>query len=160
MRKISYIILFFPLLVGCSVWYSIFPNDLPVDKELLNFAEDIAEHPEKIKNLGKYYPQYYNPDWFYKKLLDSNYIEDIIKYINQYVNKNGCGYSSFRYQKVQPFINDYQQRFCKCKIDSNSQYSFFLYKMKIGLDFHFLKNDNKYFLMGIFKNRIGIDDPD
>ncbi len=142
-------------LSGCS-FLSIYvcPDSVTVEKELKNFAYDIAKHPDKLSDLQKNYPQYFDPECMYSHMKDSVKVKELIHYIETDLKKECFWYSFSIYLNDMPYIEKSQSN---CGIDSSNYYSFHLIKRKTGLVFDFYRKDKRYYLLGINKFFWGID---
>ncbi len=121
-----------------------------IPENLRNFALDVSRHPEKIKNLKFYYPEFYNPDCYYKRMQDTNITNETINYINLDFNSEDvkihyelCGTGRVYFEDVK------KNGFCNCKIDSSNVSIVYLIKERFIIQFEFIKCDSMYKIFNI-----------
>ncbi len=143
-RQLLFKALFLLLLFGCSS----VDNNIP--ENLKSIALDISRHPEKICNLKYYFPDLYNPDCYYKKMLDTNEINELINYINLDYNSDESKYYFEKYESDNVYLARIKKDgICNCNVDSINIIRFHLIKKKYRIGFDFVKCDSMYKIFNI-----------
>jgi len=122
-----------------------------LDSILIEFARDVIENPEKLFNLEGNYPEFYNEDFIdNKSLRDSIHIRRLIDY---YING-----SYKKKEKSERIIIENESRSSLAKytqinkiknIKDSNILQFSLIKDLVGINFLFIKSEDKYYICTI-----------
>ena len=138
MKKIISLIILLFFISSC--------ND-EIDDKLKSFVYDLIENPEKIINLNKFYPNYYNYEFSYKGLFgDSIQLKRIENNLRAYFNKND---NNFKIKKINDssIIDIFKKQ--GYSITKENCYSYNFQQKLNEIYIIFRKENNQYFIFFI-----------
>ena len=156
MKKALLIILIMIIFNACLTLE--LPDQILYDHGVVDFAIDIAQNPEKLYDLQKYYPQFYDEKYLHTSLKDTvlegnklKYTGSLTEWINKIVNQ-----FSLVDEEISPFklginhvvIEQINNRWgTNYNFEGKELYALCLFKEdhKFGLKFRFVRSDTTKF---------------
>jgi hypothetical protein len=146
MKKILCFCLIVFSLASCRTYY------IKVDKRLESFANDVIEHPEKLRDIKNNYPEYYNEKYIDESLLTSSYVSRLISYINNEYKKIDEGIiicdASYSNASIK-YLNSISRKKYDFTSDEVIGFAFYKEKANRGVEFAIIHPDSSHFY--IFK---------
>ncbi|MFA6571310.1 MAG: hypothetical protein WCT77_08740 [Bacteroidota bacterium] len=144
MKKIFLLLALLLILGGCRTYESAF------DKNLTTLAHDVLKHPEKLRDIQKYYPNFYNEEYISNSMFDTIKVNKTITFINNELNKlficpiwSPNGVSPGEIERLHKEIKNQNLTF-------DHLYGFSVWKDKKGVSFDFVQFGNTYFIIAIY----------
>ncbi|MGA2297418.1 MAG: hypothetical protein ABSG15_07725 [FCB group bacterium] len=143
MKKNLILLLMALIICGCSTYES------TVDKNLRHLAYDILQNPEKLRNIKKYYPEYYNQDYISKHFLDTIKVNESIKLIKDKFSEriNNLVWIPVLFGQLD--LINFKKEIRNQNLTLENLYSFDLCYKGEGTRFIFVKINNDYFIINI-----------
>lgn len=167
--RIIYTFIILQLILGCNTF-----NGVDVDGRSLKIANQILDNPELIYNLDTAFPKSVNNKYLFIKMLDSNHINEIYRfildnkieasysnnlsipyYLYQDTLKLSKGEKKYLYQKKEDHLNYIKKQMSLKDISINNIIEFNINNHNYGVIFIFYKVDNNIFICYIGKSIIG-----
>lgn len=147
MKKYILILAFILLLPAC---------DDEIDETMKNIVMDLIDNPDKLRDIPKYYPQYYNSEYFHVFNKDTVYINKLICFLKNDYNKIKSRVRIYRVGDDKRYFDDLG---IKYNFDSVQMFSYTFVKENDCFDITFLKKDTNlyifYYRKDIFDSHYG-----
>jgi hypothetical protein len=117
-----------------------------VDSELHDFAIDLIKNPDKILDLKKHYPNYYNDSLIYNSMNDSIHIEEKYSFIKYHLTPNIKKCDIFEVDSDDYTLIPFIEHGYKYELSSKNTYRFVVLYDNHCAEFTFIIKDNHYYL--------------